>query len=156
MAEKFGNSRWVKEGWLDNRTPGCVVGRLTFAVIGDVDVYLKGDCRGEIAGRAFRFRNSRYEEDDVAGHVLGDFESPHVGEVSLISFDPHPLLAPHPYIEWFSIRRNHYRIELALEDVQLLSDAEAAAFDRVSAELRDGLQGRARSTRSRDDDSDWV
>jgi hypothetical protein len=155
MAEKFGSSRWVKEGWLDNRTAGCVVGRITFAVIGEVDVYLKGDCRGEIAGKAFRFRNSRYEEDDVAGHVLGDFESPHVGEVSLISFDPHPLLAPHPYIEWFSVRRNHYRIELAPEDAHVLGDAEAAALDAASAALRGALQDRVRSTRSRDD-SEWV
>ena len=155
MAEKFGNSRWVKEGWLDNRTAGCVVGRVTFAVIGPVDFYLKGDCRGEIAGKAFRFRNSRFEEDDIAMHVLGDFEAPHVGEVSLISFDPHPLLAPHPYIEWFSSRRNHYRIELQPDDAALLTDAEAGALDGESRSIRQALQDRVRSTRDRND-SEWV
>ncbi|HZS11108.1 MAG TPA: hypothetical protein VFA38_02590 [Nitrospirales bacterium] len=155
MAEKFGNGRWVKEGWLDNRVPGCVVGRISFAVIGEVDVYLLGDCRGELAGKVFIFRNSRFEDDDTAGHVLGDFESPQVGEASLISFDPHPLLAPHPYIEWFSLRKNHYRIELQPADAQVLNEDEAARYDAISAKLRETLQGRSRSTRGRDE-SDWV
>lgn len=156
MAEKFGNARWVKEGFLDNRVAGTVVGRITFAGIGPVDLYLTGDCRGEIAGKAIRFSNSRFAEDDAAGHVLGDFDTPHVGEVSLISFDPHPLLAPHPYIEWFSLRKNHYRIELLPEDARILSEAEAAALDQDSAAIRQSLSGRARSTRGRDADSDWV
>lgn len=155
MAQKFGNFRWVKEGFLDNRQAGCVVGRITFAVLGPVDVYLKGDFRGEIAGHAIRFRNSRFEDDDMAGHALGDLEIPQVGEVSLISFDPHPNLAPHPYIEWFSIRRNHYRIELAPEDASVLSDAEASRLDGDSAAIRQALAPHVRPTRDRDD-SDWV
>ena len=92
MAQKFGNFRWVKEGFLDNRVEGSVVGRITFAVLGPVDLYLRGDFRGEIAGKAIRFRNTAFEEDDLAGHALGDLEIPLVGEVSLISFDPHPFL----------------------------------------------------------------
>ena len=155
MAEKFGNSRWVKEGWLDNRVAGSVTGRITFAVIGSVDIYLKGDCKGEIAGKAIRFRNSRFEDEDTAGHVLGDFDAPHVGEVSLISFDPHPLLPPHPYIEWFSIKKNHYRIELAAGEATILSDAEAAELDEESRKIRESLQSRVRSTRDHSD-SDWV
>lgn len=156
MAQKFGNARWVQEGFLDNRVAGSVVGRITFAGIGPVDFYLAGDCKGEIAGKAIRLRNSRFTEDDAAGHVLGDFEMPQVGEVSLISFDPHPLLAPHPYIEWFSLRRNHYRIELAAGDAWILPEAEAAGLDETSAAIRASLEGRARSTRDRSRDSDWV
>lgn len=156
MAEKFGNARWVKEGFLDNRVAGTVVGRITFAGIGPVDLYLTGDCTGEIAGKAVRLRNSRFADDDTAGHVLGDFETPHVGEVSLISFDPHPLLAPHPYIEWFSLRKNHYRIELQPGDAWILSDAEAAELDQASEAIRQALGGRARSTRDRGGESDWV
>lgn len=155
MAQKFGNFRWVKEGFLDNREPGSVVGRMTFAVLGSVDVYLEGDFRGEIAGKAIRFRNSKFEDDDMAGHVLGDLEIPQVGEVSLISFDPHPNLTPHPYIEWFSIRKNHYRIELAPEDAQILSDEDAAKLDADSAAIRQALNSQARSTRDREE-SDWV
>jgi hypothetical protein len=156
MAEKFGNSRWVKEGYLDNRQAGTVVGRLTLAGVGQVDVYLTGDCKGEIAGKAIRFANSRFADDDLAGQVLGDFESPHVGEVSLISFDPHPLLAPHPYIEWFSLRRNHYRIELTPDDAWILTEEQAAELDGVSEEIRRTLGAGARSTRDRAADSDWV
>jgi hypothetical protein len=155
MAQKFGNSRWVKEGFLDNRVPGSVVGRMTFAALGPVDVCLKGDFKGEIAGKAIRFHNSRFEEEDLAGHALADFEIPQVGEVSLISFDPHPNLSPHPYIEWFSIRKNHYRIELNAEDAAILSDEEVAALDADSMSIREALSSQLRSTRDRAD-SDWV
>lgn len=155
MAQKFGNSRWVKEGFLDNRVPESVVGRITFAVLGPIDVCLSGDFKGEIAGKAIRFHNSRFEDGDLAGQALADFEIPQVGEVSLISFDPHPNLSPHPYIEWFSIRRNHYRIELDVEDAVILSDEEAAALAPASAAIRNALSSLLRSTRDRND-SDWA
>jgi hypothetical protein len=132
-----------------------VVGRITFAVIGAVDLYLKGNFRGEIAGTAIRFDNPKFEDDDMAGHVIGDMENPQIGEVNLISFDPHPNLAPHPYIEWFSIQNNHYRIELQPQDARILSDSEAAGLDRDSRALRDALSSQVRSTRDRSD-SDWV
>lgn len=155
MAQKFGNSRWVREGWLDNRAEGCVVGRITFAVIGRVDLYLKGNFRGEIAGKAIRFSNPKFQDDDLAGQVIGDMENPQVGEVNLISFDPHPNLTPHPYIEWFSVRQNHYRIELQPSDAWILSDREAAELDRDSQALRNSLETQVRSTRDRSD-SEWV
>jgi len=155
MAQKFGNSRWVKEGWLDNRSIGSVVGRITFAVLGPVDIFLKGDCKGEIAGKALRFRNSQFADEDLAGQVLGDFEIPQVGEVSLISFDPHPMLSPHPYIEWFSTMKNHYRIELAPGDAWILTDNEAAELDSAGHAIREALDSQARSTRSRSE-ADWV
>jgi hypothetical protein len=154
MAQKFGNGRWVKEGYLDNRVEGCVVGRITFAVIGSVDLYLTGNCRGEIQGKAIRFCNSRYEDDDVAGHVIGDMENPQVGSVNLISFDPHPNLQPHPYIEWFSERKEHYRIELAPEEAWVLDEAAAAELDQRSADIRATLGGRKPSVRP--DDAEWV
>ena len=154
MAQKFGNSRWVKEGFLDNRAAGSVVGRITFAVLGPVDVCLKGDFKGEIAGKAIRFQNSQFTDEDLAGQVLGDFEVPQIGEVSLISFDPHPLLAPHPYIEWFSLRKNHYRIELAPGEAWILNRDEAAALDSESEAIRNALGGQLRSTRERAE-GDW-
>jgi hypothetical protein len=155
MAQKFGNSRWVKEGFLDNRVPGHVVGRMTFASLGVVDVYLKGDCKGEIAGKAIRFVNRNFADEDLAGRVLGDFEVPQVGEVSLISFDPHPMLDPHPYIEWFSIQKNHYRIELAPGDASILNDDEADELDGDVQRIRAALGSRIRPTRDRED-SEWI
>jgi hypothetical protein len=155
MAQKFGNGRWIKDGFLDNRVPGSVVGRMTLAVLGPVDACLKGDFKGEIAGKAIRFHNSRFEDEDLAGHALGDFEIPQVGEVSLISFDPHPNLLPHPYIEWFSLRKNHYRIELNPDDAAILTDEEAATLDAASRGIREALSGQLRSTRDRTD-SDWM
>lgn len=154
MAQKFGNGRWVQDGFLDNRSPGTVVGRISVAAIGPVDIYLKGDCRGEIEGKVIRFRNSRFADDEIAGHVLGDFEVPQVGDVSLISFDPHPNLLPHPYIEWFSLRKNHYRIELAPEDAWIAEGSDLAGIDAESRRIREALSGMY-SSPVRREASDW-
>ncbi len=155
MAQKFGNSRWVCDGFLDNRVDGTVVGRITFAAVGPVDFYLIGNFKGEIAGKAIQFRNSRFADEDLAGHVLGDLEVPQVGDVGLISFDPHPHLAPHPYIEWFSMRKNHYRIELAPEDAWIVPEAEMARLDSESQKIRQALKDRSIAGPIRAE-SDWI
>ncbi len=139
MAQKFGNFRWIKEGFLDGRVDGSVVGRITIAGLGPVDVCLKGTMSGEIAGRVIRFCNSNYLDDPRAAEALIDFEVPQIGKVSLISFDPHPLLPPHPYIEWFSFKQQHYRIELAAEDACIVPDDQAQDLDQECQILRTTL-----------------
>jgi hypothetical protein len=129
MAQKFANGRWVKDGFLDNRVAGRVVGRVSFAAIGPVEFFLHGDFKGEIHGRLITFRNPGFVDDDLAGQVLGDIESPQTGNVSLMSFDPHPNLAPHPYFEWFSERENHYRIELSEGSARIADSGEEQALD---------------------------
>ncbi|NKB82299.1 MAG: hypothetical protein GKS05_10515 [Nitrospirales bacterium] len=156
MAEKFGNFRWIKEGVLDNRVAGFVVGRITFAGIGEVAFCLKGDCKGEISGKAFRFNNSTFSDDAFALERLVDFDAPQLGEVSLISFDPHPLLEPHPYIEWFSQKRTHYRIELALKDAWILTEAEAQFYDDTSNALRTQFSPHFTSASSPPATEDWF
>ena len=156
MAQKFGNSRWVQEGFLDNRQDGTVVGRVTFAVLGPVDFYLVGNARGEVSGNVIRFRNSRFADEDLAGQVLGDVEMPQIGEVSLISFDPHPHLVPHPYFEWFSTRKNHYRIELLPEDAWIATEQEVEEIDALSREIRERLVSESRSTTQSADESEWA
>jgi hypothetical protein len=136
MAQKFANSRWVKEGYLDNRSPGVVVGTMIFAGLGPVDFCLEGDFRGEIAGQAIRFRNPKFLDDSRALDVLFEFQIPQVGKVSLISFDPHPLLAPHPYFEWFSLDEQHYRLELDPSDAWIMTEEESAEIDADSLRLR--------------------
>lgn len=155
MAQKFGNGRWVKDGFLDNRVEGTVVGTITFAAIGSVDLSLRGNFKGEIAGRLIQFRNSRFEDDELAGHVIGDLENPQFGDVNLISFDPHPNLAPHPYIEWFSLRRHHYRIELDPADAWIVGENDLSTFDQISARIRQTLTPPAANKPDRDK-SDWV
>ncbi|MBS0170347.1 MAG: hypothetical protein JSR62_08310 [Nitrospira sp.] len=156
MAQKFGNSRWVQEGFLDNREEGTVVGRITFAVLGPVEVYLVGNCRGEIAGTVIRFKNSRFADEDLAGQVLGDVEIPQIGDASLISFDPHPHLVPHPYIEWFSMKKNHYRIELIPEDAWIATEAEVAEIDAVSRGIRERLKALYGRKAVSAEESEWV
>lgn len=156
MAEKFGNFRWVKEGYLDNRWNGIVVGRVIFAAIGDVDFCLQGDCKGEIFGKVFRFRNSQYLDDEWAFERLSGFAIPQVGHVSLISFDPHPLLPPHPYIEWFSEGNSHYRIELEPEDAWILPEKESEELTSQSESIRDLLASRFGSEKSKLIDRDYF
>jgi len=155
VSQKFGNSRWVQEGFLDNRVAGTVVGRIQFAAIGAVEMYLLGNFKSDIAGQVIRFRNRCFEDDDVAGQVIGDMENPQIGTVNLISFDPHPNLVPHPYIEWFSTRKNHYRIELEPADAWVASESEAADIDLESRRIRETLAPRD-SARPAPEEADWV
>ena len=158
MAEKFGGYRWVKEGYLDNRTRGVVVGQMIFASLGPVEFYLNGDFKPDIAGRIFSFQNSQFVDDPNAGSRLLDLVNPQIGTVSSISFDPHPLLAPHPYIEWFSSDGDHYRIELQEGDAWLLDFAEASCYDEQSRKIREACAGRSVEppAESRSADQEWF
>lgn len=140
MAEKFANFRWVKEGFLDNRQTGFVVGKIVFAALGEVEFCLEGDCKGELAGKIFQFRKKNFLDDMMAADRLAEFEIPQIGRVSLISFDPHPLLEPHPYIEWFSRDEQHYRIELLADEAWILTEEEALQFDEESSKILSTLK----------------
>lgn len=155
MAQKFGNGRWVREGFLDNRVPGTVVGRIVLAAVGPVDLYLQGDFKPDIAGQLIQFRNSRFEDDELAAQVIGDMDIPQIGTVNLISFDPHPNLVPHPYVEWFSGGSNHYRFELEANDAWIVPSNECGVMDAQSREIRARLAGRA-VERPEHEDSDWL
>ena len=158
MAEKFGGYRWVKEGYLDNRTPGVVVGEMTFASLGPVEFCLNGDFNPDIAGRIFSFQNSQFADDPNAASRLLDLASPQAGTVSSISFDPHPLLAPHPYIEWFSLDGDHYRIELQDGDARLLDPDEAVPYDAQSQKIRESYAGQSGQPHeeTRSPDQEWF
>jgi|SRR5688572_15740941 hypothetical protein len=155
MAQKFGNGRWVREGFLDNRLEGSVVGRIILAAVGPLDLYLTGNFKADIAGQVIQFRNSAFEDEEVAGQVIGDIENPQVGSVNLISFDPHPNLVPHPYVEWFTTGSHHYRFELKVGDAWILPAAEWETIDEESRRIRAALAGRA-VERSKREESDWV
>ena len=155
MAQKFGNGRWVREGFLDNRTEGAVVGRIVFAAVGGVDLYLTGDFKADIAGQLIEFRNSRFEDDELAAHVVGEMENPQIGTVNLISFDPHPNLVPHPYVEWFSAGSTHYRFELAAEDAWIVPPDQCGSMDVQSREIRARLAGQTVKRPEREE-PDWV
>lgn len=155
MAQKFGNGRWVQEGFLDNRVEGTVVGRIVFAVIGPVDMFLRGNFKPDIAGQVIQFRNSRFEDEDLAGQIIGDMENPQIGDVNLISFDPHPNLVPHPYIEWFSLRKNHYRFELEPTDAWVVPALEMETIDQMSRTIREALAERV-TERPNQEPTEWA
>ena len=155
MAQKFGNGRWVQEGFLDNRVAGTVVGRVIFAAVGSVDFYLKGDFKPDIAGEVIQFRNSRFEDDETAVQVIGDMENPQIGTVYVMSLDPHPNLVPHPYIEWFSLRKNHYRFELNPDDAWVVPAEKLEELDRVSRAIRETLAVQMPEPPKYDSESEW-
>jgi hypothetical protein len=156
MAQKFGNGRWVHKGFLDNRIEGTVVGRIVFAALGPVDFYLKGTFKADIAGQVIQFENGRFEDEDMAVQVIGDMENPQIGTVNLISFDPHPNLQPHPYIEWFSTRNNHYRIELDPGDAWVVSENERRDIDQESERIRQALADQVMNQPRPREESDWM
>lgn len=156
MAQKFGNGRWVHEGFLDNRVEGTVVGRIVFAAIGPVDFYLRGNFKADIAGEVIRFRNSRFEDEDMAAQVIGDMENPQIGTVNLISFDPHPNLTPHPYVEWFSLRKNHYRFELNPGEAWIVPTAERGEIDGESRRIRERSAVQSSERPTANDETEWV
>jgi hypothetical protein len=148
MAQKFGNARWVKEGYFDNRMAEVVVGQITFAALGVVDFCLSGGLGGEVAGKVIQFRNPKFLDDPYAGEMLHDFAIPQLGKVSLFSFDPHPLLSPHPYFEWFSLDQQHYRIELEPDDAWMVPEAEWEAITRASQRIREAFHSSLGSSAS--------
>lgn len=156
MAQKFGNSRWVRDGFLDNRVAGRVVGQITFAAVGPVDVSLRGDFKGEIQGRLIIFQNPGFEDEDLAGHVLGGLENPLTGEVSLMSFDPHPHLSPHPYFEWFSDQQEHYRIELPCGAARITGPEEEAALEPQLALIAERVPMMSTPALRPPAESDWI
>lgn len=156
MAQKFGNGRWVREGFLDNRTAGTVVGQVVFAGVGPVDFFLRGDFKADIAGEVIQFRNSRFQDDETAAHVIGDMENPQIGTVNLISLDPHPNLMPHPYVEWFSLKKEHYRFELKADDAWIVRETELEAIDRESQRIRRSLAAQLPACSLSNDESEWV
>ena len=145
MAEKFANYRWVKEGFLDNTIPGHVVGRVEFAGIGVVDFCLNGNFKPDIEGTIFRFSNAKFIDDASAASRLEGLANPQLGKVSLISFDPHPLLDPHPYIEWFSAQEDHYRIELESGEGWVVEGEEAQGLHEEALKLYGELAGKVNS-----------
>src|SRR5262245_8486389 len=155
MAQKFGNGRWVREGVLDNRIEGTIVGRSVFAVIGPSDMLLRGNLQADIAGQVIQFRTPGLEDEALAGQAMDDLQSPQNGDVNLISFDPHPNLAPHPYFEWFSLRKNHYRFELEPADAWIIPASEMGAIDEVSRTIREALAGRV-PERPTQDPMEWI
>ncbi|MDH4082737.1 MAG: hypothetical protein OEV99_03655 [Nitrospira sp.] len=156
MAQKFGNGRWVREGFLDNRVEGTVVGRVVFAVIGSIDFYLRGNFKPDIAGEVIQFRNGRFEDDDMAGQIIGDMANPQLGTVNLISLDPHPNLEPHPYVEWFTLKKDHYRFELTPGDAWVLSHEERKAIDEESQRIRETLAKQESVQPGSEESTDWI
>lgn len=136
MAQKFGNARWVKAGFLDNHIAGTVAGRITLAAVGEVSIVLQGDFKTDIKGEVIVFENPNFEDDDRAALGLIDINSVLRGTVHLISLDPHPLLEPHPYIEWFSTEGIHYRIELHDGDARIATEQETVALIEKSQKIR--------------------
>lgn len=92
----------------------------------------------------------------MAGHVIGEMANPQIGTVNLISLDPHPNLEPHPYVEWFTLNKDHYRFQLTAGDAWVLTAEERQAIDGESRRIRETLAGQVADRPRSKDESDWV
>src|SRR5439155_19309387 len=100
----------------------------------------------------FSFRNPVFMDDFVDGNLLGDMENQQTGDVSLMSVDPLPHLPPHTYLEWFSERGEHYRIELAAGGASITNADEERALEHEVHKIVQRLSALpAAPTRTRDD-----
>ena len=52
---------------------------------------------------------------------------------------PSHMNAPNCYVEWFSLRKNHYRFELNPGEAWIVPDAERGAIDQESRRIREAL-----------------
>ena len=74
----------------------------------------------------------------------------------LMSFDPHPHLPPHPFLEWFSDRQNHYRIELAAGAARIASADEKRVLEPEIRAIVERLSALPAAPAKSRDASDWV
>ena len=116
MAWRFGNYRFVKEGYLDNTSPGRTTGEIEFAHLGKVILQLNGDMQGDLKHVRMHFNNPDYDAKYVFDHgggststarkYLTHFSRNQKGEVGDILNDPYL------YLEWCSEDNGRCVIEL--------------------------------------------
>lgn len=116
MAWRFGNYSFVKDGYLDNTTPGRTTGEIEFADIGMVTFDLHGDMQCGFRHKRMLFYNPKYDPKFVFEHgpdkisnarqYMEYFAKVQRGTVGNI------LDIPYPYIEWDSDHNGRCVIEL--------------------------------------------
>ena len=137
---KFGNGRWVREGFLDNRIHGPLSDESCSPRLARWICISEGDFKADIAGQVIQFRNSCFEDEELAGQVIGDIESPQIGTVNLISFDPHPISFRIP--TWNGFPRDPITIDLNSNPKTLGCASTDLIIDDQSRQIRATLAGR--------------
>ena len=97
-------TKYLKEGELDNTSPGKVIGWMSFAGMREkVTFELEGDFHRDIRGAKIRFVGEGRDEDpEAAGYVKG-LALTQTGKVGDITAGLPPQdYAEYPYIEWYS------------------------------------------------------
>ncbi len=116
MAWRFGESKWVREGTLDNTISGKITGEIRFASIGNVKFDLVGNMQGKFAGRKVEFSNPdyypRYLNGESARSYMRSFGKLQSGKSGDIYCNGDGGL----YIEWFSEKNSRCVIEMAGKD----------------------------------------
>lgn len=124
MAWRFGDYKFVKKGYLNNRRNGITSGEIEFASIGSVRLELLGNMQEGLVGKNFRFTNPDYDPHYVFDHGGGHksdasaymegFQLVQRGEVGDI------LNKPYLYIEWYSEGNGRCVLELDATNYEIV------------------------------------
>lgn len=157
----------VVRGEIDNRTRGCVTGRIWFAGRDEpIELELAGNAWRDLAGRRLEFINPTPKPGDLArmatrqSGVIGDCTASRKVKVPEVSMDElmelYKQRKPFPwhwgnslYLEWFSdangrivIESTSYRLVVDPEVTWEMNPAEEEAQRRANAEEMGGFMGR--------------
>jgi len=121
----------IQHGWIDNTSPGIIKGELyILGTIDPVRLFLKGNCRRDMAGSKVQFRNNNPVLDEetfatllnLQKGVVGDMtcslkrRSPTIPMTELEEYFEQKKAIPYEwknaiYLEWFSIANGRVIIE---------------------------------------------
>ena len=128
-------SEYLIDGELDNTTPGRVTGWLQFAGMAErVTLDLEGDFHRDIRGAKVHLQGNGRTDDPHAAEYMQDFDLQQTGKVGDTTAGRPPAdYVKYPYFEWYSDGNGRIVIELAPDQVQLLSQPiPASESDPIS------------------------
>jgi hypothetical protein len=112
-------TKYLKEGELDNTTPGKVTGWMQFAGKSErVTVELEGDFHRDIRGAKIRFKGQGQDDDPEAASYMDMLSAHQTGRVGDMTAGLPPRdYASYPYLEWYG--DDNGRVVLELEPWQI-------------------------------------
>lgn len=113
---------YLKEGELDNSTPGRITGWMRFAGIKEKVVFqLRGDFHRDIRGAKIRFVGEGHDNDPKAASYMDGFAREQTGKAGDITAGLSPQdYVDYPYIEWYSESNGRIVVELEPGKVEVV------------------------------------
>ena len=113
---------YLKEGELDNSTPGRITGWMRFAGLKEKVVFeLQGDFHRDIRGTRILFAGGGHDGDPKAASYMDGFSLKQTGKAGDITAGLPPQdYVDYPYLEWYSDTNGRIVLELDAKRVQVI------------------------------------